>query len=102
MFSKAAASECKRMDYNIRINTICPGGIDTPASRKDADKATNAWIDKIVKDGYLGKAMDIARGVLFLASDDSSFMTGTELVIDGGATASIFNQSWKDIENWKV
>ena len=100
-FTKVAASECKRKGYNIRINSICPGGVDTPASRSGASEAVNAHIDKLVESGVLCKAHDIAKGVLYLASDDSSFITGSELVIDGGLSASIFNENFKDEKNWQ-
>ena len=70
-------------DRNIRINAICPGFIDTPIipeEMKDGLKAATPV-------GRLGQADEIAKAVLFLASDDSSFMTGSSLIVDGGYTA---------------
>ena len=86
MLSKAAAIDCKTKGYNIRVNSIYPGAIDTlmrPPTKE-------SLIRKMKQDGHMGEPIDIARGVLFLASDDSSFTTGSELVIDGGATSSLF------------
>ena len=91
MLSKAAAAEAKRKRYNIRINSIYPGGIRTPGKHQygiDEDLMVRQ-----VEEGVMGEAIDIARGVLFLASDDSSFINGSELVIDGGATATILNST---------
>lgn len=68
---------------NIRVNALCPGFIDTPIlGETDREFLTNATPMK-----RLGKAEEIAKAVLFLASDDSSFMTGNSLVVDGGYTA---------------
>ena len=72
----------------IRANSIHPGPIDTPMGDQvwpDADSRDEA-IQRTVL-GRLGTPDDIANGALFLASDESSFMTGSELVIDGGLTA---------------
>lgn len=68
---------------NIRVNTMCPGFIDTPILEEDA----KAPLVQATPMARLGKAEEIAQGMLFLASDDSSFMTGQSLVIDGGYTA---------------
>jgi len=90
LFTKAAALECSKagLDYNIRINSIHPGVIETPMA---APVFTNDDIKKEMEKGHpigrLGEPMDVAYGVLYLASDESSFVTGTELVIDGGWTA---------------
>jgi NAD(P)-dependent dehydrogenase (short-subunit alcohol dehydrogenase family) len=80
-------------DDDIRINTAHPGVIDTPIWAKlPVPGGSNAPIDpnEVAKVGVpLGRAsqaQDIANGVLFLASDASSYMTGAELVIDGGMT----------------
>jgi len=87
MLTKAAAVECGTKGYNIRINTIYPGTIDSPMNDVVRDSPGWRMIKKLLPIGRLGLPIDIARGVLFLASDDSSFMTGSDLVIDGGATA---------------
>ena len=71
----------------IRANSVHPGIIETPMTEAIlADTERNQrWIDNTPV-GRRGKAIDVAFGVLFLASDESSFMTGSELVIDGGFT----------------
>ena len=71
--------------YNIRVNAIAPGAIDTPmaASTKADPKATEATIAMIPMH-RMGKAEEIASAVLFLASDDSSYITGSIVVVDGG------------------
>jgi NAD(P)-dependent dehydrogenase (short-subunit alcohol dehydrogenase family) len=93
LFAKAVAMECAAAGDGIRINTVHPGVIDTPIWTKiPASAGSNAPIDpnevaKVgVSLGRAGQAQDIANGVLFLASDASSYMTGAELVIDGGMT----------------
>jgi NAD(P)-dependent dehydrogenase (short-subunit alcohol dehydrogenase family) len=71
---------------NIRCNSIHPGPIDTPMTQT----TDTARRDKIMSDvplGRYGTSEDIAYGVLYLASDEARFMTGAELVIDGGYTA---------------
>jgi cyclopentanol dehydrogenase len=72
----------------IRANSIHPGPIDTPMGDQvwpDASSREEAIDRTVLK--RLGTPEDIANGALFLASDESSFMTGSELVIDGGLTA---------------
>jgi NAD(P)-dependent dehydrogenase (short-subunit alcohol dehydrogenase family) len=72
----------------IRCNSVHPGPIDTPMVRDP--QATSARLETLVERvplGRLGTAEEIAYGVLYLASDESSFVTGSELVIDGGRTA---------------
>jgi len=96
LFGKAIAMECAARGDNIRVNTVHPGVIDTPIwgkIRPDlAAPGHNAPIDieeigrASAPLGRVGKPQDIANGVLFLASDASSYITGTELVIDGGIT----------------
>ena len=93
LFAKAVAMECAAAEDNIRINTVHPGVIDTPIWTKlPASAGHNRPIDphEVAKAGVplgrAGQAQDIANGVLFLASDASSYMTGAELVIDGGMT----------------
>jgi NAD(P)-dependent dehydrogenase (short-subunit alcohol dehydrogenase family) len=98
LFAKAIAMECASRGDNIRVNSIHPGIIDTPIwgkIRPDLAAAAggrNAPIDieeygrRGAPLGRVGKPQDIANGVLFLCSDASSYITGTELVIDGGIT----------------
>jgi NAD(P)-dependent dehydrogenase (short-subunit alcohol dehydrogenase family) len=93
LFAKAVAMECASEGGGIRLNTVHPGGINTPIWTKlPVSAETNASIDPNevaragVPLGRAGQAQDIANGVLFLASDASSYITGAELVIDSGIT----------------
>jgi NAD(P)-dependent dehydrogenase (short-subunit alcohol dehydrogenase family) len=76
----------------IRVNSICPGSIDTPMLRagfeaaSDPGAAERACISKHPL-GRLGTAEEVAQGALYLASDEASFVTGAQLVIDGGYSA---------------
>jgi NAD(P)-dependent dehydrogenase (short-subunit alcohol dehydrogenase family) len=97
LFAKAIAMECASAGDGIRVNSVHPGIIDTPIWGKIPTEATgssrNAPIDpeeraKLATPlGRAGHASEIAQGVLYLASDASSYLTGTELVIDGGMYA---------------
>lgn len=95
LLTKSVAVYCGQAGYNIRVNSIHPGYIWTPMVRNvvgyfdgiDTEEQLQAFLIEKHPIGRLGVAEDIAKGVLFLASDDSSFMTGSELVIDGGYTA---------------
>lgn len=74
---------------NIRFNSLCPGFIDTPFNRgfevqMGGRRKLEAYIDEVIPAGRFGTVAEIADGVVFLASDRSSFMTGHALVIDGG------------------
>jgi NAD(P)-dependent dehydrogenase (short-subunit alcohol dehydrogenase family) len=76
----------------IRVNCICPGDVDTPMLPEDARMRGLKWEDYLAGCanrplGRIGTVDEIARAALFLASDDSSFMTGAALVVDGGGTA---------------
>jgi 3alpha(or 20beta)-hydroxysteroid dehydrogenase len=79
--TKTAAIDLGRK--GIRVNSVHPGGIDTPMI---AGTATDAPYYKRLPVSRIGTAQDVARAVLFLASDESSYTTGAELSIDGGAT----------------
>ena len=73
----------------IRCNALCPGPIETPlllALLSDDEKKERRFVH--IPMGRLGKAEELARAALFLASDDSSFMTGASLIVDGGITAA--------------
>jgi NAD(P)-dependent dehydrogenase (short-subunit alcohol dehydrogenase family) len=96
LFAKAIAMECASFGDGVRVNSVHPGIIDTPIWGKipaGAPAGQNAPIDpeeraKLATPfGRPGHAMEIAQGVLYLASDASSYVTGTELVIDGGMNA---------------
>jgi NAD(P)-dependent dehydrogenase (short-subunit alcohol dehydrogenase family) len=76
----------------IRVNCICPGDTDTEMLRSEAKQlgeATDRFLAEAGRRplGRIGKPEEIAQAVLYLASDASSFVTGTALVIDGGALA---------------
>lgn len=97
-FTKAAALHCAKARYRIRVNSIHPGAILTPLTEREmkdiarkrglkgADAALKEW-NAIHPLGHIGVPDDVAYGVLYLASDESKFVTGTELVVDGGFLA---------------
>lgn len=96
LLTKGVALECAQERWNIRVNSVHPGIIDTPIWQTVAPGMLQAGANEIdvegmaamaVPTGVLGKPLDIANGVLFLASDESAYMTGTELVIDAGLSA---------------
>ena len=87
LFTKATAVQYAR--EGIRANSVHPGPIDTPMIQQvwqGEEQSREAALARTPL-GRIGTPEDIAYGVLFLASDESSFMTGSELVIDGGSTA---------------
>ena len=76
-------------DRRIRVNAVSPGVVDTPGlndlmASSDAADERLLVISKSIPLGRLGTADEIAKAVVFLASDDSSYITGTELFVDGG------------------
>jgi len=91
-----ALTKCMAIDYGrrgIRVNCICPGGIDTPMLHSICDPdGMELYRDKL-KDGHLlgrfGRPSEISAAAVFLASDESSFVTGHSLVVDGGFTAGL-------------
>jgi len=75
--------------HGIRCNALCPGPIETPlllALLSDDEKKQRRFVH--IPMGRLGKAEELAKAALFLATDDSSFMTGASLIVDGGITAA--------------
>lgn len=96
LFTKAVALECANSRWNIRVNSVHPGIIETPIWASilpdEVVAAMNeghltSVLTQNIPTGEAGTADDIARGVVFLASDESSYMTGSELVIDARMTA---------------
>jgi NAD(P)-dependent dehydrogenase (short-subunit alcohol dehydrogenase family) len=98
LFTKSAALEFARKGYRIRVNSIHPGVIQTDMGEQTfvarAQRFGNndtAGVRQTVTDtvpwGRLGVPMDIAKGIVFLASDDAGYMNGAGLVVDGGVTA---------------
>lgn len=103
MFTKAVALECAQAKNGVRVNSVHPGAIETPIwlklghdgewpagehgineDRMERVRAAGAAATPI---GHAGVPADIAAGIVFLASDAAAFITGTELVIDGGVMA---------------
>jgi NAD(P)-dependent dehydrogenase (short-subunit alcohol dehydrogenase family) len=77
------------IDYgkdNIRVNAICPGPIDTASSPEAQDEKLHQWQRDMTVLGRTGTPEEVATCALFLASDDSSFVTGSNLIVDGGWT----------------
>lgn len=87
-FTKTVAIDCARKGYKVRCNSVHPGVILTPMGEGilPSDKARER-MRKHFPIGEFGAPEDIAYGILYLISDESRFVTGTELVIDGGMNA---------------
>ena len=74
---------------NIRVNAVCPGPIETPMARALVDHpVVGPEYARNIPMGRVGRAEEIAAVVAFLASDDASYITGANIVIDGGVTAA--------------
>jgi NAD(P)-dependent dehydrogenase (short-subunit alcohol dehydrogenase family) len=93
LLTKSVALHCARRKYNIRCNSVHPSFADTPmvqstiAAARDPDKM-RANIEAAAPLGRLAQPVEVARTILFLASDEAAFTTGAEFVVDGGATAA--------------
>ena len=89
--SKSVALHCARKGYNIRCNSVHPTFIDTPIlDRHKAKFGAEEALSKLGRQvplGRVGRPEEVAYGILYLASDESSFTTGSELVMDGGISA---------------
>jgi NAD(P)-dependent dehydrogenase (short-subunit alcohol dehydrogenase family) len=86
-FARTMTTELK--DRNIRVNAISPGYIGTPGldgllSRSEAGQQRLKSLPSTVPAGRMGTPEEVAKAVVFLASDDSSYITGIELFVDGG------------------
>ncbi|MEK7674674.1 MAG: SDR family NAD(P)-dependent oxidoreductase [Verrucomicrobiota bacterium] len=97
MFTKAVAKECLERGDHIRLNTVCPGGVKTPLwrtmpffqelmAKHGSEEAAFRALEQSAPQGRFAEPEEIALAVLFLASDASGFVTGTDLIIDGGYT----------------
>jgi 3(or 17)beta-hydroxysteroid dehydrogenase len=92
MLTKSAALHCARAGYGIRVNSVHPSFAETPmvldgiATAKNPDRVREGLM-RASPMGRMGKAEEVANMILFLASDESSFTTGAEFMVDGGLTA---------------
>lgn len=93
IFTKSAALHCATQGYPIRVNSVHPGFILTAlvegALASMPEEQSQGMMERLMRDipmGTMGEPLDIANGCLFLACDESRYMTGSELVIDGGYT----------------
>ena len=89
-FARAIAVEYR--DRNIRCNTVCPGFIRTPHGNREMAELAALGVDVSAatinaQQGRMGEAEDVARAALYLASDESAFVTGQHLFVDNGFTA---------------
>lgn len=82
--SKSFAADL--IDKNIRVNSVSPGFTDTPIMQNHPKEIIDKIVSKIPMQ-RLAQPRQIAQGILFLASDDSSYITGSDIVIDGGVTS---------------
>ena len=90
LMTKAMAID--HSQQGIRVNCVCPGDVETPMLTEDAQLRGMTWEAYLTQAarrpmGRIGRPDEIAKAVLFLASDDSSFMSGAALAVDGGGTA---------------
>ncbi len=91
LLTKSVALHCARAGYRIRVNSVHPGYILTGRMKKWVASSADgkAMMEQLLAQhpiGFLGEPEDVAAAILYLASDESRFMTGSELVIDGGFT----------------
>src|SRR5262249_33144706 len=98
LMTKSAALECAAFGHKIRVNSVHPGVIETQMGQQVLDGAAasgaygganevRATVVGFHALGRFGHGSEVARAITFLASDDAAFMTGSELVVDGGFTA---------------
>jgi NAD(P)-dependent dehydrogenase (short-subunit alcohol dehydrogenase family) len=88
LFTKATALECATLGNGVRANSVHPGQVETPLFKEAMASSgrLQSTLDRIPM-GRVGQPVEIADALVFLASDEATFMTGSEVVIDGGFTA---------------
>jgi NAD(P)-dependent dehydrogenase (short-subunit alcohol dehydrogenase family) len=84
-YARVWVSELK--DRKIRVNVLTPGQVATPKQEELFDEEMKAQFESLIPRGKMGRPEEIASAALFLASDDSSYVNGMELVVDGGTSA---------------
>ncbi len=95
MFSRAAAKECRDRGVPVRVNTVCPAGVKTPmwstmpffrelVAKTGSEEAAYQSLAAGTPGGRFADPADVSRAILFLASDEARFVTGVDLLIDGG------------------
>ena len=88
LFTKVAALECAQAGNGVRVNSIHPGHVETPLTAPAyADPTAAAEFLREIPLNRVAQPVEVADAILFLASDESAYMTGAELVLDGGVTA---------------
>jgi 3(or 17)beta-hydroxysteroid dehydrogenase len=85
--SRSIAAHCQQAGNKVRCNTVFPGGIETPMIQALVRRAAEAIPGGVLAADALGAPQDVAAAVLYLAGDESRFLTGAEIVVDNGATA---------------
>jgi glucose 1-dehydrogenase len=88
----ARTAACELAQHRVRVNIIHPGWIDTPGERKFFSEQTLQTESAKLPWGRLGKPVEIGRGVVFLCREDSEYITGSTLTIDGG-----IQLPWRDM-----
>lgn len=84
--TRAVAVQLAR--HNIRANTVCPGGVNTPLVHRGNEEAMDGVMANAQPMKTAGRGTDIAAAAVYLASEDARFVTGTEIVVDGGLMAA--------------
>lgn len=92
LFTKALAVEAAYGRWNIRVNSVHPAYVETALVRAHIDSSpepdrTRKFLERLQPVGRMGTVDEVANAILYLASDESSFTTGSELLVDGGLTA---------------
>jgi len=89
--SKSVALHCAKQGYNIRCNSVHPAFVKTPILadhvRRFGEDEAYAKLGRQIPLGIIGEALDVAHAILFLAGPESRFITGTEIILDGGLSA---------------